>query len=134
MLFRSNKSQAKRLHVGCALVENYFYPIEDKRVIIHKSYNHMPLHMNQGICENEIDGNLVTKPELMHAEFNCIIESFKKYARMETSCLYVTDSPCIDCAKLIHKSGIKRVVYSRPYRIMDGINYLKQAGIEVVQI
>lgn len=77
---------------------------------------------------------LVTKPEVLHAEANAITKVARSTNSSEGSTLYVTDSPCIECAKLIIQAGICRVVYSRQYRLTDGIELLKQAGIEVVQL
>lgn len=82
-------------------------------------------------CPNEI---LVTKPEVLHAEANAITKVAKSTNSSDGSTLYVTLSPCLECAKLIIQSGIKRVVYKDEYRIKDGIELLKKAGIEVEQI
>jgi len=139
----SEYSKAKRLKVGTVLVYQSLLP--DNRLITkHKaSYNHMPDFMDQEVCEDEtniITGGfentnikefLVTKPELIHAEEDVII---KAHVRCIDATIYVTDSPCMHCAKLIWNAGIKRVVYCRPYRLTDGIDFLKKAGIEVVQI
>ena len=77
---------------------------------------------------------LVTKPEVLHAEANAIKKVAKSTNSSEGSTLYVTLSPCLECAKLIIQSGIKRVVYKEVYRNTDGIELLKRAGIIVEQI
>lgn len=82
-------------------------------------------------CPNEI---LVTKPEVLHAEANAITKVAKSTNSSEGSTLYVTLSPCLECAKLIIQSGIKRVVYYEEYRDTSGLELLKKAGIEVEQI
>ena len=77
---------------------------------------------------------LITKPEVLHAEANAITKVAKSTNSSEGSTLYVTLSPCLECAKLIIQSGIKRVVYKDKYRKTDGLELLKKAGIEVEQI
>lgn len=77
---------------------------------------------------------LVTKPEVLHAEANAITKVAKSTNSADGSTLYVTLSPCLECAKLIIQSGIKRVVYVDVYRNTDGLELLKKAGIEVEQI
>ena len=77
---------------------------------------------------------LVTKPEVLHAEANAITKVAKSTNSSDGSTLYVTLSPCLECAKLIIQAGIKRVVYAEEYRITNGIELLKKTGIEVEQI
>jgi len=77
---------------------------------------------------------LVTKPYVLHAEANAITKLAKSHNSSDGSTLYVTLSPCVECAKLIIQSGIKRVVYKEQYRLTDGIDLLKRAGIEVEQL
>lgn len=127
----STKSHALRLKVGAVLYDPYSHSIKAM------DCNHMPNFMNQLKVEDKInkDGdnrptNLVTKPELIHAESWVLLKGHMTVGNT----LYVTDSPCLNCAKLIYQAGIKRVVYSRPYRITDGIKFLIRAGIEVVQM
>ena len=83
----------------------------------------------ENVCE---DDNNVTKPYVLHAEANAITKLARSSNNSDGSTLYVTASPCIECAKLIIQAGIKRVVYGEKYRLEDGINLLKRAGIEVV--
>ena len=84
-------------------------------------------------CERRKVGAL-TKPYVLHAEANAITKLARSSNNSEGATLYVTASPCIECAKLIIQAGIKRVVYGEQYRIEDGINLLKRANIEVIYI
>jgi len=83
------------------------------------------------ICEDE---NNVTKPYVLHAEANAITKVARSNNSSENATLYITDSPCMECAKLIIQSGIRRVVFSNQYRNIDGIELLKRAGIELLYI
>ena len=85
----------------------------------------------ENICEDE---NGVTKPYVLHAEANAISKVAKSGNSAEGSTLYVTASPCMECSKLIIQAGIKRVVYKDEYRLTDGIDLLRRAGIEVEKI
>ena len=85
----------------------------------------------ENICEDE---NGVTKPYVLHAEANAITKVAQSGNSSKDSTLYVTASPCVECAKLIIQSGIKRVVYRDAYRLTDGIDLLRRAGIEVEQV
>lgn len=78
--------------------------------------------------------NLISKPYVLHAEANAISKLAKGTQSSESATLYVTDMPCVECSKLIIQAGIVRVVYERPYRITNGIDLLKRAGIVVDQI
>ena len=118
----AENSYCKRRQVGALLIRN--------KMIISDGYNGTPSGF-ENICEDENDK---TKPYVLHAEANAITKIAKSHNSSEGSTLYVTSSPCIECAKLIIQSGIKRVVFSEPYRINDGIELLKRAKIEVVQI
>jgi cytidine/deoxycytidylate deaminase family protein len=80
------------------------------------------------VCE---DSNQITKPYVLHAEANAITKLARSSNNSEGATLYVTASPCIECSKLIIQSGIKRVVYGEKYRLEDGINLLKRAGVDV---
>ena len=99
-------------------------------MIISDGYNGTPEGF-ENICEEE---NNTTKPYVLHAEANAITKVAKSHNSSEGSTLYVTDSPCIECAKLIIQAGINRVVYSRKYRIIDGLDLLERADIEVDQL
>lgn len=117
----SNRSHAKRLKVGAVLVK-------DLRIISY-GWNGMPTgHTNE--CET----NNVTKPEVIHAEFNCIAKCAKSTESTEGSILYVTLSPCVECAKLIIQSGIKEVYYVEKYRDPSGIKLLKKSKIKCHEI
>ncbi len=118
----ANNSYCERRKVGALLVKD--------RMIISDGYNGTPSGF-ENICEDE---NNNTKSYVLHAEANAITKVAKSHNSSQGSTLYVTDSPCIECAKLIIQSGIKRVVYSRKYRITDGLDLLERADIEVDQL
>lgn len=103
--------------------------MKDNR-IISDGYNGTPSGF-ENICEDE---NNVTKPYVLHAEANAITKLARSHNNSDGATIYVTDSPCIECAKLIIQSGIKRMVYARNYRLTDGIDLLKRAGIEIVYL
>ena len=115
-------SYCRRRKVGALLVKD--------KMIISDGYNGTPAGF-ENICEDE---NNVTKPYVLHAEANAITKVAKSNNSSEGATLYVTASPCLECAKLIIQSGIKRVVYGEMYRIDDGIRLLQRAEIEVVLI
>ena len=118
----AQNSYCKRRKVGALLVKD--------RTIISDGYNGTPSGF-ENICEDE---NGVTKPYVLHAEANAISKVAKSGNSSEGSTLYVTASPCLECAKLIIQAGIKRVVYRDEYRLTDGIDLLKRAGVEVERI
>jgi dCMP deaminase len=118
----AQNSYCERRKVGALIVKN--------RMIISDGYNGTPAGF-ENICEDE---NGSTKPYVLHAEANAITKVAKSGNSSEGATLYVTDSPCIECAKLIIQSGIKRVVYHRKYRITDGLDLLKRAGVEVEEL
>ncbi|MBR1888087.1 MAG: dCMP deaminase family protein [Bacteroidales bacterium] len=117
----AQNSYCKRRKVGALLVKD--------RTIISDGYNGTPSGF-ENICEDE---NGVTKPYVLHAEANAITKVAKSGNSSEGATLYVTASPCAECAKLIIQSGISRVVYRDAYRLTDGIDLLKRAGIQVQQ-
>ena len=118
----AQNSYCKRRKVGALLVKD--------RTIISDGYNGTPSGF-ENICEDE---NGVTKPYVLHAEANAITKVAKSGNSSEGATLYVTASPCSECAKLIIQAGIKRVVYRDAYRLTDGLDLLVRAGIEVEQI
>lgn len=99
-------------------------------MIISDGYNGTPSGF-ENQCEDE---NNVTKSYVLHAEANAITKLARSNNNSENATLYVTASPCIECSKLIIQAGIKRVVYGEKYRLEDGINLLKKAGIEVIYL
>ena len=115
----AENSYCKRRQVGALIVNN--------KSIISDGYNGTPSGF-ENICE---DANNNTHPYVLHAEANAITKVAKSSNSSDGATLYVTASPCIECAKLIIQAGIVRVVYSEPYRCLDGIELLKKAGIEV---
>ena len=116
----SENSYCQRRKVGALVVKD--------KMIISDGYNGTPSGF-ENVCEDE-DG--VTKPYVLHAEANAITKIARSGNNSEGSTLYVTDAPCIECAKLIIQAGIKRVVYAREYRLTDGIELLRRAHIEVI--
>jgi dCMP deaminase len=101
--------------------------VKDK-MIISDGYNGTPVGF-ENICEDENDN---TKAYVLHAEANAITKVAQSNNSSKGATLYVTTSPCIECAKLIIQSGIKRVVFGEVYRLTDGVDLLKRAGIECV--
>ncbi len=118
----AQNSYCLRRQVGALLVKD--------KMIISDGYNGTPSGFENN-CEDE---NNHTKPYVLHAEANAITKVAKSGNSSEGATLYVTSSPCLECSKLIIQAGIKRVVFTENYRLEDGINLLKRAKIEVVQI
>jgi len=118
----AKNSYCKRRQVGALLVKD--------KMIISDGYNGTPSGF-ENICEDE---NGVTKPYVLHAEANAISKVAKSGNNSLGATLYVTASPCIECSKLIIQSGITRVVYRDEYRLTDGIDLLRRAGIEVEKV
>ena len=118
----AENSYCTRRQVGALIVKN--------QRIISDGYNGTPSGF-ENICEDE---NNVTKPYVLHAEANAITKIARSNNSSDGATLYVTASPCIECAKLIIQSGIKRVVYSEKYRLEDGLELLKRVGIEVMYL
>ncbi len=115
----AQNSYCKRRQVGALLVKD--------KMIISDGYNGTPSGF-ENICEDE---NNLTKPYVLHAEANAITKVAKSGNSSDGATLYVTSSPCLECSKLIIQAGIKRVVFTENYRLEDGVNLLKRAGIEV---
>ena len=115
----SENSYCQRRRVGALIVK-------DKR-IISDGYNGPPSGF-ENVCEDE---DHLTKPYVLHAEANAITKIARSNNNSDGSTLYVTDSPFVECSKLIIQAGIRRVVYAREYRLTDGIELLRRAGIEV---
>ena len=115
----SENSYCVRRKVGALLVKD--------QMIISDGYNGTPSGF-ENICEDE---NNVSKPYVLHAEANALTKVARSNNSSDGATLYVTASPCLECSKLIIQSGIKRVVYGEEYRLMDGVELLKRAGIQV---
>ena len=116
----AENSYCERRKVGALLVKN--------KMIISDGYNGTPSGF-ENKCE---DDNNVSKPYVLHAEANAISKVARSHNSSDGATLYVTASPCMECSKLIIQAGIKRVVYGETYRIMDGVELLQRAGIDVV--
>ena len=119
-------SKARRKQVGCLIVKD--------GAIISDGYNGTPSGFDNN-CEDEdpksFDGELITKPEVLHAESNAITKLAKSTQSSDGATLYNTISPCVECSKLIIQSGINRVVYKYWYKSNDGIKLLERANIKV---
>jgi dCMP deaminase len=115
-------SYCKRKQVGAIIVKD--------RMIISDGYNGTPTGF-ENCCEDE---NGLTRWDVLHAEANAILKVARSTQSCEGATLYITLSPCKECSKLIHQSGIKRVVYQNGYRDDSGIQFLLKAGVEVEHI
>lgn len=115
----AENSYCKRKKVGAILVK--------EKMIISDGYNGTPSGF-ENVCEDE---NNITKTYVLHAEANAISKVAQSNNSSQNATLYVTASPCIECAKLIIQAGIKRVVFSEKYRITDGLELLERANIEI---
>ena len=115
----AENSYCQRRKVGALVVKD--------KMIISDGYNGTPSGF-ENVCEDE---NNVTHPYVLHAEANAITKLARSSNNSDGATLYVTASPCIECAKLIIQSGIKRVIYAEKYRLTDGIDLLERANIEV---
>ena len=118
----AENSYCVRRKVGALVVKD--------KMIISDGYNGTPSGF-ENICEDE---NGITKPYVLHAEANAITKLARSGNNSDGSTLYVTASPCIECAKLIIQSGIKRVVYGEKYRLEEGLDLLRKANIEVIYL
>lgn len=118
----AENSYCERRKVGALIVKD--------KMIISDGYNGTPSGF-ENVCEDE---NNITKPYVLHAEANAITKVARSHNSSDGATMYVTSSPCIECAKLIIQAGIKRVVYSQKYRSVDGCDLLERANIELVYI
>lgn len=115
----AENSYCQRRKVGALVVK--------EKMIISDGYNGTPSGF-ENVCE---DAHGVTHPYVLHAEANAITKLARSDNNSDQATLYVTASPCIECAKLIIQAGIRRVVYAEQYRLTDGIDLLRRAGVEV---
>ena len=118
----AKNSYCKRRQVGALIVKD--------RMIISDGYNGTPSGF-ENICEDESGA---TKPYVLHAEANAISKVAQTGNSSDGATLFVTASPCMECSKLIIQAGIRRVVYRDEYRLTDGIDLLRRAGIEVEKV
>ena len=116
----AENSYCRRRQVGALIVK--------ENMIISDGYNGTPSGF-ENVCEDETG---ITKPYVLHAEANAITKVAASTNNSQGATIYITASPCLECAKLIIQSGIKRVVYDDEYRLKDGIELLQRAGIEVL--
>ncbi len=115
-------SYAKRLQVGALIVKG--------NRIVGTGYNGMPTDWEND-CEFEVDGELKTKQEVLHAETNAIAKVAQSTESSEGSTMFCTHAPCVDCAKLIYQSGIATLYFKHEYRDDAGIKFLKLSGVNV---
>ena len=115
----ARNSYCQRRQVGALVVK--------QGMIISDGYNGTPSGF-ENVCE---DDNGITKPYVLHAEANAITKLARSSNNSDGATIYITASPCIECAKLIIQAGIRRVVYGEQYRLTDGIDLLRRAGIDV---
>lgn len=118
----AENSYCRRRHVGALVVKD--------KAIISDGYNGT-ISGFDNVCE---DNDGITYPYVLHAEANAITKLARSNHNSDGGTLYVTASPCIECAKLIIQAGIKRVVYAEKYRLEDGLDLLRKVGVEVVNI
>ena len=118
----AENSYCQRRKVGCLLVKD--------KMIISDGFNGTPAGF-ENVCEDETG---VTKPYVLHAEANAITKVARSNNSSEGSTLYITASPCMECSKLIIQAGIRRVVFGELYRLSDGLERLRRAGVECVHI
>jgi len=121
----SKLSSARRLQVGAIVVR-------DDR-IISIGYNGMPAGWDNNCEHLQEDGTLKTRPEVLHAEMNALMKLARSHESGLDADLFITHSPCMECAKGIYQAGINRVYYGRQYRSNEGIQFLKQSNIQVTQ-
>jgi dCMP deaminase len=126
----SKLSSAKRLQVGCVIVKD--------DTIIGIGYNGMPSGWDNN-CEDTIQHSddtttTKTKPEVLHAETNAVAKVARSTNSTDGADIFITHAPCIECAKLIHQSGIKRLFYRDTYKNDDGLNFLNQCNVEVNRV
>lgn len=119
-LIWAENSYCERRKVGALVVKD--------KAIISDGYNGTPSGF-ENVCE---DDNNVTKPYVLHAEANAITKLARSNNSSDGATMYITASPCIECAKLIIQAGVKRVVYGENYRLRDGLDLLERAGIETI--
>lgn len=115
-------SYCKRKQVGALIVKD--------KMIISDGYNGTPTGF-ENVCEDE---NNYTKWYVLHAEANAILKVASSTQSCKGATLYITMSPCKECSKLIHQSGIERMVYANAYKDDSGLQFLQKAGVELVYI
>lgn len=119
----AENSYCRRRQVGALIVKD--------RMIISDGFNGTPAGF-ENVCEDTASG--MTKPYVLHAEANAITKVAASNNSSAGATLYVTASPCLECAKLIIQSGIRRVVFNELYRMADGLELLARAGVETTHI
>lgn len=121
----ANRSKAVRLKVGAVLVE-------EGGGVMSFGYNGTPKG-ESNVCEYEVDGELVTKPDVIHAEMNALYKFLDAGLSARGATMYLTHSPCLECSKGMFLAHVKRVVYLEDYRSDAGVDFLRGRGIEVTK-
>lgn len=115
-------SYCERRKVGCLIVT------KDENILI--GYNGT-VAGQPNVCEIELEGESITSPEVLHAETNALSKALKNGTSVKGATVYITLSPCLDCAKVLVQSGIREVIFKEEYRITTGIEFLLKCGIDV---
>jgi dCMP deaminase len=121
----SELSSARRLKCGAIVVKN------DR--VISIGYNGMPTNWDNNCEHEQADGTLVTRPEVLHAETNALAKLARSTESGENSDIFITHTPCLQCAKLIYQAGIRRVFHEQYYRDDSGVQFLRASGIPVIE-
>ena len=116
-------SSARRLKAGCVAAKN-------NRIIAY-GYNGTPSGWDNNCEIEKNDGTLITKPEVLHAEMNCLMKLCQSTESSLGAILFITHSPCMECSKAIYQSGITHVIYKDEYRLNDGLIFLKKGNVLV---
>lgn len=122
----SKMSRAVRLQVGSVIVK-------DNR-IISMGWNGTPAGWDNNCEYEEMPGQLKTKPEVLHAEMNALMKLARSTESGLNASMFITHTPCINCAKGIYQAGIKEVYYNENYRENDGVDFLKKCGVEIKNV
>jgi len=119
------RSKAERLKVGCVMVS------VDRMMAI--GYNGTPAGCDN-TCEEIVDGDIVTKPDVIHAEMNSLIKFLNSGISSKGSAIFLTHSPCMECSKAIYLSRVSHLYYRNDFRSLDGVNFLRRMGVFVEKI
>lgn len=123
----ANTSSAIRLKVGAVSVN------PNKNIPISFGYNALPIGLD-GSCEYETENGLVTRPEVIHAEHNMILNMSKSTESSWGSWVFLTHSPCQRCAEMMVNAGVEKVIYKNEYRDISPVEYLKKQGVSVEHV
>lgn len=125
-LLHARLSKANRAKVGAVLVTAHGVTLT--------GFNGTPAGTDNDCEYLDTSGNLVTKPETLHAEINCVLKAAKEGVSCVGSTIYVTLSPCVPCSAMLIQAGVKKVYYKDLYRDQTGVKYLRNNGVDVIQL